>query len=101
MRLLCRLGEGVQTLNLVMLTVERHDLLGEECLADLHGLGQACQALARCGERQPRLPVISQQPPSSQTQLQPAVAEHVYRGRFFCEDRRMPKVVVQHHCTEA
>ncbi len=40
------LAESVQDW-VVILAVERYGLLGEECLAELHGLGQACEALAR------------------------------------------------------
>ncbi len=90
-RLLHRLGQGAQVLELVVAALEGEGVLGEGAGDDLQLLGQPLHADGRGRELEAVGAVLALVPAGPEPQLDPAAGDVVGRDHHLGQDRRVPE----------
>src|SRR4029434_5623584 len=90
------LGVPIESVDTIVLPVERHGPLGEQSLQHRDRLGQPADAHARRVKHDTGPVVLSLQEPRAKAELEAATREQVERRRLFSQDHRMAVVIVDH-----
>src|SRR5207244_335766 len=92
---------ALESVDRVVLALERELAPGEELLDDGHRLREPLDPRARRIERHAGLLVIRDHPPRADPEVEPAVGEQVERRSLFGQHHRMPVVVVENKRADA